>query len=75
MILPTGSTFYPTNTQGVFPHVSANAQQQQRTNSNNMQAKQGGQNDSQFLVNLDRILNREDFRTTVMIRHIPNKYT
>ena len=27
------------------------------------------------MVNLDRILNREDNRTTIMIRHIPNKYT
>ena len=27
------------------------------------------------MVNLDRILHREDSRTTIMIRHIPNKYT
>lgn len=27
------------------------------------------------MVNLDRILNCEDNRTTIMIRHIPNKYT
>ena len=31
--------------------------------------------DPHFRVNLDRILRGEDSRTTIMIRHIPNKYT
>ena len=45
-------------------------------NSSNAAQKQGNHNpDPQFTVNLDRILQCEDPRTTIMIRHIPNKYT
>jgi hypothetical protein len=36
--------------------------------------KQGGGN-PEFSVDLDRLLSGEDRRTTIMIRHIPNKYT
>lgn len=38
------------------------------------QTKQGGCN-PEFQVDLNRLLSGEDRRTTIMIRHIPNKYT
>jgi len=64
MILPTGTTFYPTPTASSLSGSSTQAQVQHHKLP-----------DPQFRVNLDRILRGEDSRTTVMIRHIPNKYT
>lgn len=62
MIMPTGTTFYPTNTGCQGLSSQANSQHNKHT-------------DPQFIVDLDRILHGEDHRTTIMIRHIPNKYT
>jgi len=64
MILPTGSTFYPTTTAATAPTMGSSTTQ-----------SHGKQTDPQFVVDLDRILRGEDSRTTIMIRHIPNKYT
>ena len=69
MILPTGTTFYPTSTPNVMTTSSTS------TGTANNSSQHVKQTDPQFVVDLDRILRGEDSRTTIMIRHIPNKYT
>jgi len=64
---PGCSTFVPTNAS-IKPSCGPSNSAAPTTYANK-------QANPEFAVDLDRILSGEDARTTIMIRHIPNKYT
>ena len=77
--------------ENAFSYNNSNISQSQNNNSMNYQNNQSNYNNEKknktkkkfkdkieqklFIINLDNIINGTDERTTVMIRHIPNKYT
>ena len=62
------------NNNNINNNSSKNNNNQEKKNKNKKKFKDKIEQ-KLFIINLDNIINGSDERTTVMIRHIPNKYT